>query len=72
MSNDVNSKASRSSTDDRLVSNGIVITMDNQHRVLKNSDVLVVDGVIKEIGRISALLKVPSALTRPAASSCPE
>jgi len=24
--------------------------MDNQHRVLKNSDVLVVDGVIKEIG----------------------
>ncbi|MBW4077021.1 MAG: amidohydrolase family protein [Acidobacteria bacterium] len=30
--------------------NGLVLTMDNTHRVLKNCDVLVADGVIKEIG----------------------
>jgi len=30
--------------------NGIVLTMDNSHRVLKDCDVLVVDGVIREVG----------------------
>ncbi len=30
--------------------NGLVITMDNGHRVLTNGDVLVVDGFIKEVG----------------------
>ncbi len=30
--------------------NGIVLTMDNAHRLLKNCDVLVVGGVIKEVG----------------------
>ncbi|NNN02189.1 MAG: amidohydrolase family protein [Acidimicrobiaceae bacterium] len=35
--------------------NGLVITMDDGNRVLKNCDVLVMDGVIKEIGsRIAA------------------
>jgi len=51
MSNDVNSKGESLEHGRPIVfRNGIVITMDNQHRVLKNSDVLVVDGVIKEIG----------------------
>ncbi len=31
--------------------NGIVLTMDDSHRVLMDGDVLVVDGVIKEIGQ---------------------
>jgi cytosine/adenosine deaminase-related metal-dependent hydrolase len=31
--------------------NGIVLTMDNQHRILKDGDVLVVDGVIREVGQ---------------------
>ncbi len=31
--------------------NGIVLTMDNDHRVLQDGDVTVVDGVIREIGR---------------------
>lgn len=49
MSNDVNSKGESLEHGRPIVfRNGIVITMDNQHRVLKNSDVLVVDGVIKE------------------------
>jgi cytosine/adenosine deaminase-related metal-dependent hydrolase len=30
--------------------NGLVITMDNGNRVLTNGDVLVVDGIIKEVG----------------------
>ncbi len=30
--------------------NGLVVTMDNGHRVLTNGDVLVVDGFIKEVG----------------------
>jgi cytosine/adenosine deaminase-related metal-dependent hydrolase len=31
--------------------NGIVLSMDNQHRILKDGDVLVVDGVIREVGQ---------------------
>ncbi len=51
MSNDVNSKGESLEHGRPIVfRNGIVITMDNQHRVLKNSDVLIVDGMIKEIG----------------------
>src|ERR1700722_8342634 len=51
MSNDVNSKGESLEHGRPIVfRNGIVITMDNEHRVLKNSDVLSVDGVIKEIG----------------------
>jgi cytosine/adenosine deaminase-related metal-dependent hydrolase len=51
MSNDVNSKGESLEHGRPIVfRNGIVITMDNQHRVLKDCDVLVVDGVIKEIG----------------------
>ncbi|MHB1208389.1 MAG: amidohydrolase family protein [Acidimicrobiales bacterium] len=36
--------------------NGIVLTMDNAHRVMKDCDVLVVDGVIREVG---SALKAP-------------
>jgi 5-methylthioadenosine/S-adenosylhomocysteine deaminase len=51
MSNNVNSKGESLEHGRSIVfRNGIVITMDNTHRVLKNSDVLIVDGVIKEVG----------------------
>ena len=30
--------------------NGIVLTMDNTHRLIKDCDVLIVDGVIREVG----------------------
>jgi 5-methylthioadenosine/S-adenosylhomocysteine deaminase len=30
--------------------NGIVLTMDNSHRIIKDCDVLIIDGVIREIG----------------------
>jgi 5-methylthioadenosine/S-adenosylhomocysteine deaminase len=51
MSNNVNSKGESLEHGRSIVfRNGIVITMDNAHRVLKDCDVLVVDGVIKEIG----------------------
>jgi len=51
MSNNVNSKGESLEHGRSIVfRHGIVITMDTTHRVLKNSDVLIVDGVIKEIG----------------------
>ena len=51
MSNGVNSKGESLEHGRSIVfRNGIVVTMDNSHRVLKNADVLIVDGVIKEIG----------------------
>jgi len=51
MSKNVNSKGESLEHGRSIVfRHGIVITMDNTHRVLKNSDVLIVDGVIKEIG----------------------
>ena len=51
MSNNVNSKGESLEHGRPIVfRNSIVITMDNAHRLLKNSDVLIVDGVIKEIG----------------------
>jgi 5-methylthioadenosine/S-adenosylhomocysteine deaminase len=51
MSNNVNSKGESLEHGRPIVfRNGIVVTMDSSHRVLKNADVLIVDGVIKEIG----------------------
>ena len=49
MSNSVNSKGESLEHGRSIVfRNGIVVTMDNLHRVLKNADVLIVDGVIKD------------------------
>ena len=51
MSNDVNLKGESLEHGRSMVfRHGIVITMDNAHRVLQDCDVLVVGGVIKEIG----------------------
>ena len=51
MSNSVNAKGESLEHGRPLVfRNGLVITMDGGHRILKDCDVLVVDGVIKEIG----------------------
>ncbi|MGH3733136.1 MAG: amidohydrolase family protein [Acidimicrobiales bacterium] len=51
MSNSVNSKGESLAHGRSIVfRKGIVMTMDNAHRVLKDCDVLVVDGRIKEIG----------------------
>ena len=33
-----------------LFKNGIVLTMDNAHTLLRDADVLIIDGVIKEVG----------------------
>ena len=53
--------------------NGLVLTMDDAHRVLKECDVLVVGGVIKEVG---PNLKAPDDAhfrsTPEGASSCRE
>lgn len=51
MSTNVNSKGESLEHGRPIVfRNGIVITMDTTHRVLHNCDVLIADGVIKEIG----------------------
>ena len=51
MSNNVNSKGESLEHGRPIVfRNGIVITMDDQRRLLKDCDVLIVDGLIREIG----------------------